>query len=45
MNSLNIDPHDDRPLIEQIVAGIKQRVDERALRPGSRLPSIRDFAE
>lgn len=45
MNSLNIDPQDDRPLIEQIVAGIKQRVDERAIRPGTRLPSIRDFAE
>ncbi|WP_045227216.1 PLP-dependent aminotransferase family protein [Methyloterricola oryzae] len=45
MNSLNIDPADSRPLIEQIVTGIKQRVDERALRPGTRLPSIRDFAE
>lgn len=44
MNSLNLDPHDSRPLIEQIVAGIKQRVDERALRPGARLPSIRHFA-
>lgn len=45
MHSLDIDPHDSRPLIEQIVAGIKQRVDERALRPGMRLPSIRHFAE
>jgi DNA-binding transcriptional MocR family regulator len=45
MNSLDIDPRDSRPLIEQIVAGIKQRVDERALRPGTRLPSIRRFAD
>ncbi len=45
MDSLDIDPHDSRPLIEQIVAGIKQRVDERALRPGTRLPSIRHFAD
>ena len=45
MNSLNLDPHDTRPLIEQIVAGLKQRIDERALRPGARLSSIRRFAD
>ncbi|MHA6688248.1 aminotransferase-like domain-containing protein [Mesorhizobium sp. A556] len=38
--------HDDgRPLVEQIVAGIRRRIDERQLQPGSRLPSIRRFAE
>lgn len=44
MNAIDLDSHDSRPLIEQIVVGIKQRVDERALRPGARLPSIRRFA-
>ena len=32
------------PLTEQIVKGIARLVDERALRPGTRLPSIRQFA-
>jgi len=35
---------DDRPLVEQIETGIRERVQSRALRPGSRLPSIRRFA-
>lgn len=45
MKPLNLDPRDSRPLIEQIVTGVKRRVDERALRSGTRLPSIRRFAE
>lgn len=45
MSPINLDPNDSRPLIEQIVAGLKQRIDERALRPGARLPSIRRFAD
>jgi DNA-binding transcriptional MocR family regulator len=45
MHPLDLDPQASRPLIEQVVAGIKQRVDERALRPGARLPSLRRFAE
>lgn len=44
MHALDLDSNDSRPLIEQIVAGLKRRVDERALRPGARLPSIRRFA-
>ena len=32
------------PLTEQIVKGIRRLVDERALRPGTCLPSIRQFA-
>lgn len=32
------------PLTEQIVKGIARMVEERALRPGTRLPSIRQFA-
>ncbi len=31
-------------LIEQIVAGIRMQIDERRLRPGTKLPSIRGFA-
>ena len=33
------------PLVEQIVESIRQRIDDRLLRPGTRLPSIRAFAE
>src|SRR5215813_229224 len=35
----------DRPLADQIVTGIKRQIDDRLLRPGTRLPSIRGFAE
>lgn len=44
MPLLSIDPHDAMPLIGQIVAGVSKRVDERALRAGTRMPSIRQFA-
>src|SRR6201982_3397452 len=43
MLSLTFSP--DRPLADQIVTGIKRQIDDRLLRPGSRLPSIRNFAE
>ena len=33
------------PLADQIVAGIKRQIDDRLLRPGTKLPSIRSFAE
>ncbi|MDX9741608.1 MAG: PLP-dependent aminotransferase family protein [Gammaproteobacteria bacterium] len=39
-----LDSNDARPLIDQIVSGVKKLVDDRALRPGSRMPSIRGFA-
>ena len=42
MLSLTVDGH--RPLADQIVAGIKRQIDDRHLRPGTRLPSIRAFA-
>jgi DNA-binding transcriptional MocR family regulator len=45
MLSLTIIPHGDRPLVDQIVAGIKRQIDDRHLRPGTKLPSIRGFAE
>src|SRR5689334_18557111 len=45
MFSLTVSPGDGRPLVEQIVRGIEQQVQERRLRPGARLPSIRQLAE
>lgn len=32
------------PLVDQIVTGMRQRIDDRVLRVGTRLPSIRQFA-
>src|SRR5258707_9521334 len=43
MLSLTFSP--DRPLADQIVTGIKRQIDDRLLRPGTRLPSIRGLAE
>ena len=45
MLSLTVSQNSGQSLSDQIVAGIKRQVDERHLRPGSRLPSIRNFAE
>ena len=45
MLSLKIGAEDDRPLVEQIVVGIRQKIDERHLRSCTRIPSIRSFAE
>src|SRR5262249_36609603 len=45
MLSLTISPRTDQPLVDQIVAGIKRQIDDRHLRPGSKLPSIRSFAD
>jgi DNA-binding transcriptional MocR family regulator len=44
MLSLTVSPNSGQPLADQIVAGIKQQIDDRHLRPGTRLPSIRNFA-
>ena len=44
MLSLTVSQNSDQPLVEQIVAGVKRQIDDRHLRPGSKLPSIRDFA-
>ncbi|WP_210394847.1 PLP-dependent aminotransferase family protein [Motiliproteus sediminis] len=44
MALVEINHRDSLPLIEQIVQGVKQQVDNRALRIGSRVPSIRSFA-
>jgi DNA-binding transcriptional MocR family regulator len=45
MLSLTLSRTSDRPLTDQIVAIIKGQIDDRHLRPGSKLPSIRSFAE
>ncbi|HEY8709465.1 MAG TPA: PLP-dependent aminotransferase family protein [Burkholderiaceae bacterium] len=45
MLALTIDQQSDQPLTAQIVTGIKRQIDDRHLRPGSKLPSIRNFAE
>ena len=37
-------PGSDRTLVEQIVDWYAARIDERLLRPGSRMPSVRQFA-
>ncbi len=45
MLSLTVSQKSDQPLADQIVAGVKRQIDERHLRPGTKLPSIRNFAE
>jgi len=45
MLSLTVSQKSDQPLADQIVAGVKRQVDDRHLRPGTKLPSIRNFAE
>ncbi len=45
MFSLTVSTKHDQPLADQIVAGIKRQIDDRHLRPGTRLPSIRGLAE
>jgi DNA-binding transcriptional MocR family regulator len=45
MISIKVDAGDPYPLLDQIVGGIRRQIDERCLRPGTRLPSIRKFAE
>jgi DNA-binding transcriptional MocR family regulator len=44
MIALTVNREDPRPLVDQIVAGIKRQIDDRQLRPGARLPSIRSLA-
>src|SRR5215468_1974037 len=45
MLSLTVSQNSGEPLCDQIVAGIKRQIDDRHLRPGTKLPSIRNFAE
>ena len=41
----SIDPQSSVPLVTQIVAGMRQMMDSGSLRPGAKLPSIRQFAQ
>jgi DNA-binding transcriptional MocR family regulator len=45
MLGISIDPDSPLSLAEQIVAGIRRRIDDRVLRAGMRLPPIRGMAE
>jgi DNA-binding transcriptional MocR family regulator len=45
MLSLTLSHNGSQPLRDQIVAGIKRQIDDRYLRPGTKLPSIRNFAD
>jgi DNA-binding transcriptional MocR family regulator len=45
MLSLTVSQNSDQSLTDQIVAGIRRQIDDRHLRPGTKLPSIRNFAE
>ena len=44
MTLINLSRDDPYPLVDQIVNGIRRQIDDRLLRPGSKLPSIRSFA-
>ena len=45
MLQIALSPDSPTPLVDQIVAAVRTRIDDRILRPGARLPSIRQFAE
>jgi DNA-binding transcriptional MocR family regulator len=45
MLSLTVNRKGDQPLVDQIVTGIQRQIGDRHLRPGTKLPSIRNFAE
>src|SRR5882672_9090467 len=45
MLSLTVSQNSDQPLVDQIIAGIKRQIHDRHLRPGTKLPSIRNFAD
>ena len=44
MPLVTLDAHDATPLVHQIVAAVMKQIDDRALRDGARMPSIRQFA-
>lgn len=45
MPIISLDSNDSVPLIEQITRAVKKLIDDRAIRTGARMPSIRDFAQ
>ena len=44
MPLVTLDTHDSIPLINQIVSSVIKQIDDRAMRAGTRMPSIRGFA-
>jgi DNA-binding transcriptional MocR family regulator len=45
MLELSLDPDQGMPLVDQIVDGVRRRIDDRLLRPGAQVPPIRRLAE
>jgi DNA-binding transcriptional MocR family regulator len=45
MTIFTLDPSTSLPLTDQIIVAVKKMVDERVIRIGSRMPSIRKFAQ
>lgn len=45
MLPISLDPEDVRPLVEQLTGAIRRQIDERSLRPGTKMPSIRKLAD
>jgi DNA-binding transcriptional MocR family regulator len=45
MPLLTLEPGNGMPLVAQIVTRLRARIDDRTLRPGTRVPAIRRFAE
>lgn len=41
---VTLDTHDPVPLVNQIITAVMKQIDDRALRVGTRMPSIRKFA-
>jgi len=45
MLQISLAPQNGVPLVDQIVGAISSQIEDRVLRPGTRLPSIRQFAD
>jgi DNA-binding transcriptional MocR family regulator len=45
MLALTVSPESPQSLVDQIVSGVLRQIDDRRLRPGTKLPSIRNFAK
>lgn len=44
MHAIVLDPDSPIPLVDQLVSAVRTRIDDRLLRPGARLPPIRQLA-
>ena len=45
MLALSVSPENRPSLVDQIVSGVQRQIDDRLLRSGTKLPSIRQFAK